>query len=64
MKKTDLDHYLEDQKRDPTFAERFKMEGKAWDLAVEIEALREKGQRSCLAESSIRRRVKRSPVQS
>ena len=40
--KTNFDVYLEEQLRDPDFAERFKRAGEAWDVALQIAALREK----------------------
>ena len=40
MKKTNFDHYLEAQLRDPAFAARFKRAGEAWDVALQIAALR------------------------
>src|ERR1035438_8085184 len=42
MSKTDFDIFLEEQLRDPDFAERFKRAGEAWDVALQIAALREK----------------------
>ena len=42
MKKTNFDHYLEGQLKDPAFAERFKRAGDAWDVALQLAALREK----------------------
>jgi len=41
MKKTNFDRYLEDQMKDPAFADRFKHSGEAWDVALQIVALRE-----------------------
>ena len=41
MKKTNFDRYLEDQLKDPEFAARFKYAGEAWDVALQISALRE-----------------------
>jgi transcriptional regulator with XRE-family HTH domain len=41
MKKTNFDLYLEEQLRDPEFAERFKAAGEAWDVALQITRLRE-----------------------
>src|SRR2546423_8617719 len=41
MKKTNCDRYLEEQLRDPAFAARFKNAGEAWDVALQIAALRE-----------------------
>src|SRR5664280_3800453 len=42
MSKTNFDVYLEEQLKDPAFAERFKRAGEAWDVALQIAALREK----------------------
>src|SRR5260221_5248934 len=42
MKKTDFDLFLEEQLKDPVFAERFDRAGEAWDVALRIAALREK----------------------
>jgi len=41
MKKTNFDLFLEEQLRDPDFAERFRRAGEAWDVALKIAALRE-----------------------
>jgi transcriptional regulator with XRE-family HTH domain len=41
MSKTNFDLFLEAQLRDPTFAERFKQAGEAWDVALQLAALRE-----------------------
>ncbi len=41
MKKTNFDRYLEKQLQDPTFAARFRNAGEAWDVALQIAALRE-----------------------
>jgi len=41
MKKTNFDRYLEQQLKDPAFAARFKNAGEAWDVALQIAALRE-----------------------
>ncbi len=40
MKKTNFDHYLEEQLQDPAFAARFEHSGEAWDVALQITALR------------------------
>ena len=42
MRKTNFDRYLDEQLRDPAFAARFKSAGEAWDVALQIAALREK----------------------
>ncbi|MEA3361441.1 MAG: helix-turn-helix transcriptional regulator [Thermodesulfobacteriota bacterium] len=38
--KTNFDTYLEDQFKDPDFAARFKKAGEAWDIALQLAALR------------------------
>ncbi|WP_337286471.1 helix-turn-helix transcriptional regulator [Candidatus Methylomirabilis sp.] len=40
MKKTNFDRYLEEQLQDPAFAARFERAGEAWDVALQISALR------------------------
>src|SRR3989337_2293539 len=42
MRTTNFDRYLDEQLRDPAFAARFKSAGEAWDVALQIAALREK----------------------
>lgn len=42
MKKTNFDLYLEEQLKDPVFAERFEQAGEAWEVALQLVALREK----------------------
>ncbi len=42
MKKTNFDRYLEEQLKDEDFARRFERAGEAWDVALQIAALREK----------------------
>lgn len=42
MKKTNFDLYLETQLKNPAFVERFKRAGNAWDVALQLAALREK----------------------
>jgi len=39
-KRTNFDRYLEDNLKDPAFAGRFKEAGEAWDVALQIAALR------------------------
>src|SRR3972149_1284831 len=41
MRKTNFDRYLEEQLQDPAFAARFERAGEAWDVALQIAALRE-----------------------
>jgi ribosome-binding protein aMBF1 (putative translation factor) len=40
--KTNFDGYLAEQLKDPAFAERFEKAGEAWDVALQIAALRAK----------------------
>ncbi|HTX21858.1 MAG TPA: helix-turn-helix transcriptional regulator [Candidatus Aquilonibacter sp.] len=40
--KTNFDIYLEEQLKDAAFAERFEKAGEAWDVALQLAALREK----------------------
>jgi transcriptional regulator with XRE-family HTH domain len=39
--KTNFDRFLKEQLRDPQFAERFKRAGAAWDVALQLAALRD-----------------------
>ena len=41
MKKTNFDRYLAKQLKDSDFVARFKRAGEAWDVALQIAALRE-----------------------
>jgi transcriptional regulator with XRE-family HTH domain len=40
--KTNFDAYLDEQLKDPVFARRFEQAGEAWEVALQIAALREK----------------------
>jgi transcriptional regulator with XRE-family HTH domain len=40
MKETNFGRYLEEQLKDPAFAARFERAGEAWDVALQIVALR------------------------
>jgi transcriptional regulator with XRE-family HTH domain len=42
MKETNFERYLEKHLEDPAFAARFKSAGEAWDVALQIAALRKK----------------------
>jgi len=42
MKKTNFDVYLEERLKEPEFVRRYKQAGEAWDIALQITALREK----------------------
>ena len=57
MSKTNFDRYLEEQLQDPAFAERFERAGEAWDVALQIAALREK---AGLSQKDLARRLKTS----
>jgi transcriptional regulator with XRE-family HTH domain len=60
MSKTNFDAYLEEQLRDPVFAERFRRSGEAWDVALQISALREK---AGLSQKDLARKLKTSQQQ-
>jgi transcriptional regulator with XRE-family HTH domain len=59
-KKTNFDRYLDEQLRDPAFAERFKEAGDAWDVALQLSALRKE---SGLSQKELARRVGTSQQQ-
>ncbi len=40
MKKTNFDRYLEEQLKDAEFTRRFQTAGEAWDVALQLAALR------------------------
>src|SRR6266436_6759486 len=60
MKKTNFDRYLEKQLQDPTFAARFKDAGEAWDVALQIAALR---QQAGLSQKDLAKLLKTSQQQ-
>jgi DNA-binding transcriptional regulator YiaG len=60
MKKTNFDSYLEKQLQDPAFAARFGRAGEAWDVALQIAALR---QRAGLSQKELARLLKTSQQQ-
>lgn len=60
MKKTNFDAYLESQLQDPVFAARFAEAGAAWDIALQVAALRE---RAGLSQAELARRLKTSQQQ-
>lgn len=60
MKKTNFDQYLDEQMRDPAFARRFEQAGEAWDVAVQITALR---QQAGLSQKELAQRLKTSQQQ-
>jgi transcriptional regulator with XRE-family HTH domain len=57
MKKTNFDLYLEEQLKDPVFAERFERAGEAWEVALQLAALREK---AGLSQKELARKLKTS----
>ena len=60
MRKTNFDRYLEKQLKDPAFAARFKRAGEAWDVALQIAALR---QQAGLSQKDLARLLKTSQQQ-
>lgn len=60
MKKTNFDRYLEEQLQDPAFAARFERAGEAWDVALQIAALR---QQAGLSQKDLAKRLKTSQQQ-
>lgn len=60
MKKTNFDRYLDEQLKDPMFAVRFKRAGEAWDVALQIAALRQK---AGLSQKDLARLLKTSQQQ-
>src|SRR2546426_4544591 len=60
MKKPNFDLYLEEQLKDSGFAERFARAGEAWDVALQIAALREK---AGLSQKDLARKLKTSQQQ-
>ena len=60
MKKTNFDLYLEEQLKDSRFAERFKRAGIAWDVALQLAALR---QQAGLSQKELARKLRTSQQQ-
>ena len=60
MTKSNFDRYLEQQLKDPVFAARFKHAGEAWDVALQIAALREQ---AGLSQKDLAKRLKTSQQQ-
>ncbi|MEW6326324.1 MAG: helix-turn-helix transcriptional regulator [Thermodesulfobacteriota bacterium] len=58
--RTNFDVYIEDQLKDPDFAERFEKAGDAWDVALQLAALREE---AGLSQKELARRVGTSQQQ-
>lgn len=60
MKKTNFDRYLQRQMKDADFAARFERAGEAWDVALQIAALREQ---AGLTQRDLARKLKTSQQQ-
>jgi transcriptional regulator with XRE-family HTH domain len=60
VKSTNFDRYLAEQMSDPAFAARFAQAGDAWDVALQIAALR---QRAGLSQKELARRLGTSQQQ-
>lgn len=60
MKQTNFDRYLKEQMADPEFARRFERAGQAWDVALQIAALR---QRAGLSQRELAKRLGTSQQQ-
>ncbi len=60
MKKTNFDRYLEEQLPDPAFAARYARAGEAWDVALQITALR---QQAGLSQKDLAKLLKASQQQ-
>lgn len=54
MKETNFDKHLKEMLRDPKFAEMFERAGEAWDVAIQIVAMREN---AGLTQAQLARRV-------
>ncbi len=59
-KKTNFDLYLEEQLKDPVFAEKFRKAGEAWDIAIQLVSLRRK---AGLSQKELAKRVRTSQQQ-
>jgi transcriptional regulator with XRE-family HTH domain len=60
MARTNFDLFLEEQLRDPDFAKRFQRAGEAWDVAIQLAALRE---RAGLSQLDLARKLKTTQQQ-
>ena len=60
MKKTNFDRYLAEQLEDPAFAARFNQAGEAWDVALQLAALREQ---AGLSQAELARRLRTTQQQ-
>ena len=60
MKRTNFDRYLDEQLKDANFAERFEQAGEAWEIALQLAALR---RAAGLSQKELARRLKTSQQQ-
>jgi len=60
MRQSNFDRYLKEQLADPEFARRFERAGEAWDVALQLAALR---RQAGLSQKELARRVKTSQQQ-
>ena len=60
MNKTNFDQYLDEQLQDPIFAARFECAGEAWDVGLQIAALR---QQAGLSQKELAKLLKTSQQQ-
>jgi DNA-binding XRE family transcriptional regulator len=60
MKSTNFDRYLKEQLQDPAFAARFERAGEAWEVALQIAALREQ---AGISQKELAKRLKTSQQQ-
>ena len=57
MTNTNFERYLKQQMKDPAFASRFEQAGEAWDVSIQLAALR---QQAGLSQKELARRLKTS----
>jgi transcriptional regulator with XRE-family HTH domain len=60
MKKTNFDRYLEEQLKDEEFARRFHRAGEAWEVALQLAALRKQ---AGLSQKQLARKLRTSQQQ-
>ena len=60
MKRTNFDRYLEEQLRDPAFAARFEAASEAWEVSLQLAALR---QQAGLSQKELARKLRTSQQQ-
>jgi transcriptional regulator with XRE-family HTH domain len=60
MRKSNFDRYINSQMQDPSFAERFRLAGEAWEIALQISMLRE---RAGMTQKELATRLKTSQQQ-